>query len=82
MNLTIASTNGLQVCGSNGQALGEGESGELRVKSVGMFSEYLGRPQDTAKEFDEQVVGWCRCFGQSLHSRGSPARLHMRSGLV
>ena len=31
-----------------------GEYGELRVKSPGVFVEYLGRPEKTADAFDEE----------------------------
>ncbi len=34
----------------------EGEAGELRVRGVGVFQEYLNKPEATAEAFDEE--GW------------------------
>ena len=34
----------------------EGEAGELRVRGVGVFREYLNKPEATAEAFDEE--GW------------------------
>ena len=44
------------VRGLDGTQTDTDESGELRIKGASVFKEYLNRPQDTARTFDEE--GW------------------------
>lgn len=48
----------LQVVAINGQTVGPGIEGELRVKTDSMMAKYVGYPEDTSRAFDLQ--GWFR----------------------